>query len=206
MNILLRVCPTSCISHLYLLRMYPTPCIPHSVCGPLCVSHSVPLCVHSTSYVFHFIYVKQTGAVWFRVIWGPKISHHNSQPQNHDKLARVSALHARWKYEDNEEEVLKGDALQICQRARCKELWLIVFGFTLHEAQFEAIHTLFYERKGLLLLAKTGFGKSLIFQLILFLTTALGVVLTLMPLKLLQAEQSKKINSLLGGKGIVLNR
>lgn len=51
-----------------------------------------------------------------------------------DKLARVLALHARWKYEDNEEEALEGDALQMRQRTRCKELGLIVFGFTLHES------------------------------------------------------------------------
>lgn len=122
-----------------------------------------------------------------------------------DKLARVLALHAWLKYEDNEEEALKGDALQMRQRTRCKELGLIVFGFTLHEAQIEAIHTLYYERRDLLLLAKTGFGKSLIFQLMPFLIAAPGVVLTLMPLKFLQAEQSQKINLLPKGKGIVLN-
>ena len=56
-----------------------------------------------------------------------------------------------------------------------------------------------------MLLAKTGFGKNLIFQLIQVLTADPGVVLTLMPLKLLQVEQSEKINRLPGGKGIVLN-
>ena len=29
-----------------------------------------------------------------------------------DKLARVWALHARWKYEDNEEQALEGESLQ----------------------------------------------------------------------------------------------
>ena len=56
-----------------------------------------------------------------------------------------------------------------------------------------------------MLLAKTGFGKSLIFQLILFLTSVPGVVLTFMPLKLLQAEQNKKINGLLVEKNIIFN-
>ena len=92
------------------------------------------------------------------------------------------------------------------QYTRCKELGLIVFGFKLHEVQVEAIYTLFYERRDLLLLAKTGFGKNLIFQLISFFTTASDIILTLMPLKLLQAEQSEKINGLLGGKGIILHR
>ena len=51
-----------------------------------------------------------------------------------DKLARVTALHARWNYEDTEEEALEGDALQTWQRSRCKELGMIVFGFELHDA------------------------------------------------------------------------
>lgn len=82
---------------------------------------------------------------------------------------------------------------------------MIVFGFKLHEAQVEAIYTLFYEQRDLLLLAKTGFGKSLIFELISFLTATPGVVLTVMLLKLLQAEQSEKINGLLGRESIILN-
>lgn len=68
------------------------------------------------------------------------------------------------------------------------------------------MYTLHYEQKDLLLLAKTGFGKSLILQLIFFLIADPGVVLTLMLLKLLQVEQSEKINRLPSGKRIVLNR
>ena len=102
-----------------------------------------------------------------------------------DKLARVQALHTRWKYKDNEEEALERDTLQAHQRSRCKELGLIVFGYTLHEGQIDAIHTLYYEQKDLLLLAKIGFGKNLIFQLLPFLSATPSVILTLMPLKLL---------------------
>lgn len=57
----------------------------------------------------------------------------------------------------------------------------------------------------MLLLAKTGFGKSLIFQLFLFITTISNIFLILVSLKLLQAEQSKLINRILLGKKIVLN-
>ena len=56
-----------------------------------------------------------------------------------------------------------------------------------------------------MLLAKTGFGKSLIFQLIPFLSSTPGVVLILMPLKLLQVEQSEMINCIPYGKSIILN-
>lgn len=91
------------------------------------------------------------------------------------------------------------------QRQRCKSVASIIFGHTLHNAQIDAICILAYEQQDLLLLAKTGFGKSLIFQQLPFMTAVPGVVLILMPLKLLQAEQSKMINSLPKGKAIVLN-
>ena len=122
-----------------------------------------------------------------------------------DKLARVLALHARWDYENTEEQALEGESLKARQRTRCRELGLIIFGFPLHDPQVEAICTLFYEQRDLLLLAKTGFGKSFIFQLVPFLSARPGVVLTLMPLKLLQIEQSEMINRIPRGKGIVLN-
>lgn len=56
-------------------------------------------------------------------------------------------------------------------------------------------------------MAKTKFGKSQIFQLLLFIMMLqIGVVLTLMSLKLLQVEQREIINQLPHGKAIVLNR
>ena len=125
---------------------------------------------------------------------------------NHDdKLTRAMALYARWKYEDTEEQALEGKALIVRQQSRCRELGLIVFGFQLHDAQVEAICTLFYNQRNLLLLAKTGFRKSLIFQLVPFMNPAPGVLLILIPLKLLQAEQCEMINRLPQGKAIVLN-
>lgn len=88
----------------------------------------------------------------------------------------------------------KEEVLQARQQAQYKELDLIVFGFTLYDIQVDAICTLFYEKIDLLLFAKTGFDKSLIFQLFLFMTAIPSVVLILMPLKLLQAKQSELIN------------
>ena len=82
---------------------------------------------------------------------------------------------------------------------------MIVFGFKLDNAQVDAICTLFYKKRDLLLLTKTGFGKNLIFQLIPFLLSTPRFVLTLMLLKLLQVEHSEMINYIPYGKGIVLN-
>ncbi len=80
----------------------------------------------------------------------------------------------------------------------------VIFGFTLQEAQVDAVWTLFYERRDLLLLAKTGFGKSLIFQLLPFMFEPTRVVIILMPLKLLQEEQNSLINRIASGNAIVL--
>lgn len=81
---------------------------------------------------------------------------------------------------------------------------MIIFGFTLQEAQVDALYTLFYKQRDLLLLAKTGFGKSLIFQLLPSIYDPTGVVIILMPLKLLQAEQNNMINRIATGKAIAL--
>lgn len=62
-------------------------------------------------------------------------------------------------------------------RKRCKASGIIAFGVTLHETQVEAVSTLFQKRRDLLLLAKTDFDKSLIFQLLLFLSSPAGVVI-----------------------------
>ena len=87
-----------------------------------------------------------------------------------DKLERINTLDARWRYEDTEGPLdgsLDGDALKARRHNKCREIGLIVFGFTLHTAQIDAIYTFCYEQRDFLLLAKTGFGKSLIFQLLL---------------------------------------
>lgn len=68
------------------------------------------------------------------------------------------------------------------------------FSFALHKEQFDALWTLFYQTTDLLLLVKTEFGKSLIFQLRLFMSSLCRVVLILMPLKLFQVEQNTIIN------------
>lgn len=81
-----------------------------------------------------------------------------------------------------------------CQKQRCKDMGMIIFGFTLHAKQADAVWTLLYECRDLLLLAKTGFGKSIIFQLFSLMSIPPGVVIVLMPLKLFHAEQNATIN------------
>lgn len=80
----------------------------------------------------------------------------------------------------------------------------IMFDFLLWEAQISTIWTLFYKRKDLLLIAQTEFEKSLIFQFILFILQSPGVVIILIPFKLLQAKQNAIINQLPKDRAIAL--
>ena len=74
----------------------------------------------------------------------------------------MRALHSKWLYKDTE-EIVEDVKLATYQRQRCKAIGQVIFRFVLHDAQIEAIWTLFYEQRDLLFIAKTGFGKSLIF-------------------------------------------
>ena len=94
---------------------------------------------------------------------------------NEDKVERVRALHSKWLYEDAE-EIVEGEELAVRQRQRCKAIGQVVFGFVLHDPQIEAIWTLFYEQRDLLLMAKIGVGKNLIFQLLPFMMPQTGVI------------------------------
>lgn len=117
----------------------------------------------------------------------------------------IKALYKQWKL-DNKDSLLQDDELMAKQRQQCKQVGLVIFGFTLQEAQVDAVWTLFYEQRDLLLLAKTGFGKSLILQLLPFMFEPTGIVIIFMPLKLLQAEQNSLINQIASGKAIALTR
>lgn len=67
-----------------------------------------------------------------------------------DKLERIRAFHAQWKIEDLD-TALEGLELVERQKQRCKDMGRVVFGFLLQEAQVDAIWTLMYEKKDLLL-------------------------------------------------------
>ena len=91
------------------------------------------------------------------------------------------------------------------QRQRCKVIGQVVFRFTFYKKQIDTISYLSYEQTDLLFLAKTGFGKSIIFQLLPFMTTTSGAVFILILLKLLQAEQSRIINQIPNKRELVIN-
>lgn len=63
-----------------------------------------------------------------------------------------------------------------------------MFRFALYKKLINTIWYLFYEQKSLLFLAKIGFGKSFIFQLLLFITLITDIFFILIFLKLFQIK------------------
>lgn len=64
-----------------------------------------------------------------------------------DKIIKVAELHAQWKREDREiaADVLDETELIQRQKQRCKDMGMIIFGFTLNDKQADAVWTLLYE-------------------------------------------------------------
>ena len=63
-----------------------------------------------------------------------------------------------------------------------------------------------YDKRDQILIAKTGFGKSIIFQALpLIEEESKQASLTIMPLNLLQEEQAEKLRTIAGAKPFVLN-
>ncbi len=102
-------------------------------------------------------------------------------------------MHLDWRQQDIEEPVESDDSTK-WQKDQGKNDRIILFGFAFQETQVEAICTVFYDQKDLFVLAQTGFRKSLIFQLIFFMMNTTGLVIILMPLKHLEAEQNAVMN------------
>jgi superfamily II DNA helicase RecQ len=81
-----------------------------------------------------------------------------------------------------------------------------LFGFEPKIKQVEAIRHLLYDKRDLILIAKTGFGKSIIFQALpLIEEGSKQASLIIMLLNLLQEEQAEKLKTIAGAKPFVLN-
>jgi superfamily II DNA helicase RecQ len=81
-----------------------------------------------------------------------------------------------------------------------------LFGYTGKDIQVSVVRQLVYDRKDVILVAKTGFGKSLIFQAApLILEGIHQICLIVMPLKAIQEEQHAILSTVPGAYPIVLN-
>lgn len=74
-----------------------------------------------------------------------------------------------------------------------------------HEEQIDAIQHLVNQRDDLILIAKTGWGKSLIFQCIPLLHPDKNICLLIVPLNLLEEDQASHINEIDGCAACILN-
>lgn len=80
-----------------------------------------------------------------------------------------------------------------------------LFQIDIKSQQLQAIYYLLFQNMDLILIAKTGFGKSIIFQAAPLMTDIPGICIILMPLKALQNEQCEKLRSVSSASLVVLN-
>lgn len=79
-----------------------------------------------------------------------------------------------------------------------------LFGYKPRLVQIETVHAVACQHQSLILVAKTGIGKSLIFEAIPLLDPLRpGVALAVMPLKHIQQQQLGKINKIQGARAAV---
>lgn len=76
------------------------------------------------------------------------------------------------------------------------------FGFSAKREQIEALQIL--QTRDVILIAKTGFGKSLLFHAVPLMYESTKIVLIIMPLIALEDEQCEKINRVPGCRALVL--
>ncbi|KAF5130567.1 Werner syndrome ATP-dependent helicase [Metarhizium anisopliae] len=78
-----------------------------------------------------------------------------------------------------------------------------VIGFRPRTGQVEAIHRLIVDQKDLILIAPTGWGKSIVFQAVPALRG--GICIMIMPLTLLEEDQARSISRIPGCNPCILN-
>jgi len=87
------------------------------------------------------------------------------------------------------------------KESKIRELVVIIFGFEPRPKQLEALVCVIVERKDLILVAKTSFGKSLIPQAVPLLLHG-QVIICILPLNVIGEEQVEKVARLPGAKPI----
>ena len=93
----------------------------------------------------------------------------------------------------------------VVTREHIKNIIQTRFGFEAKEKQVDAIYTLTHDEKDLILVAKTGFGKSIIFQAAPLVFASIRTALIIMPIIALETEQCEKLKYIAGCKPFMLN-
>jgi superfamily II DNA helicase RecQ len=82
----------------------------------------------------------------------------------------------------------------------------MLFGYRGKAVQVDVIHQLMYELNDVIFVAKTGFGKSLIFQAAPLMRDGVPqTCLIIMPLRAIQEQQHSTLSSIQGANPFVLN-
>ena len=100
--------------------------------------------------------------------------------------------------------IVQGRLAQNMDHALIQDRLVQMFGFNGKAKQVEVLYDLVVEKKDTILLAKTGFGKSILFRAPSILLGDGAVTIVLLPLLALQDEQEEKIKGK-GGRPCVLN-
>lgn len=79
------------------------------------------------------------------------------------------------------------------------------FELTLKSDQVNVIHALLNEKENVILIVKTGFEKSIIFQATSFMYSVIKIALIIMSLKALKEEQCKKLKRIVDCVSFVLD-
>ena len=97
------------------------------------------------------------------------------------------------------------DAIQMLTRGKIESVVDQFFGFHPKREQVDALHHLLCDRMDLILIAKTSFGKSILFQAASLMFSPCKSVLIIMPLIALEEEQCEKLTFIKNCRPIVLN-
>ena len=97
------------------------------------------------------------------------------------------------------------DFKRLVDREHIQDVIQSRFGYQAKDMQVDALYTLVYSREDLILIARTGFGKSVVFQAAPLMFSPKKSALIIMPLNALEEEQCKKLEAVSGCKPFVLN-
>ena len=129
-----------------------------------------------------------------------------------EQVDQTQASLEYWMEETIDTSLLDQICTQSAQEKKEEELFDIIqcveqlWGINIRREQAAAIRRVMIKRGDLIVIAKTGWGKSILFQAApLICQSEPGIALIIMPIRQLENEQCDKINLVKGARAIVLH-
>jgi ATP-dependent helicase YprA (DUF1998 family) len=130
-----------------------------------------------------------------------RLYHGESDGSNDDNYAEDAA-----EVEESESDSDASELGAVEQIEHIKARISQLFGVEPKSGQVDALHRIVYGRKDLILIASTGFGKSLIFKAApLIQLEKRQSILVILPLKAIEEEQHSSLATIEGASSIVLD-